>query len=206
VRLLKMDEVSIGQAARIVSRGGLIAYPTDTVYGLGCDPFNSAAVRKLVEAKRRQKGGLPVLVDCSETAKELGEFTSMAVQLANTFWPGALTIVVPSASEFPAEVASGGMVGFRVPDRADTLRLIRDCGSSLVGTSANISGMPSATTANEVLTSLGAEIDAVLDGGTSKLSKGSTVVRVTDKGCLVLREGAVRIESIRRVCPILESE
>jgi len=201
-----MDEVSIGQAAQIVSKGGLIAYPTDTVYGLGCDPFNSAAVRNLVEAKRRVKGGLPVLVDCSETAKELGEFNPIAVQLANNFWPGGLTIVVPSAWKFPAEVPSGGMIGFRMPDRADTLQLIRDCGSSLIGTSANISGMPSATTAIEVLTSLGAEIDVVLDGGASKLSKGSTVVRVMDHGCLVLREGAVRVESIRRVCPILESE
>jgi len=201
-----MHEVSIGQAAQIVSKGGLIAYPTDTVYGLGCDPFNSVAVRKLVEAKRRVKGGLPILVDCSETAKELGEFNPIAVQLANNFWPGGLTIVVPSASEFPAEVPSGGMIGFRMPDRADTLQLIRDCGSLLVGTSANISGMPSATTANEVLTSLGAEIDVVLDGGASKFSKGSTVVSVTDDGCFVLREGVVRIESIRRVCPILESE
>lgn len=201
-----MDEGSIRQAAQVVGRGGLIAYPTDTVYGLGCDPFNSAAVKKLVEAKRRVKGGLPVLVDCSATAKELGEFNPIAVQLANNFWPGGLTLVVPSASKFPPEVSSGGMVGFRMPDRSDTLQLIRDCGSALVGTSANISGMPSATTANEVLTSLGAAIDVVLDGGASKFSKGSTVVRVSDRGCLVLREGAVRIESIRRVCPILESE
>ena len=201
-----MDEGSIRRAAEIVSDGGLVAYPTDTVYGLGCNPFNPTAVGKLVKAKRRLRGGLPVLVDCSETAKELGQFNPVAVQLANNFWPGGLTLVVPSALEFPPEVSHEGLIGLRVPNREDTLRLIRRCRSSLVGTSANISGMPAATTADEVLTSLGEEIDVVLDGGPCKSGKESTVVRVTSEGCLVLREGAISIESISRYCPIVESE
>jgi len=108
--------------------------------------------------------------------------------------------------EFPPEVSSEGLIGLRVPNREDTLQLIRGCSSSLVGTSANISGMPPATTADEVLTSLGEEIDIVLDGGPCKSGKESTVVRVTSKGCLILREGAISIESISKWCQIVESE
>ena len=89
-----MDEGSIRRAAEIVSDGGLVAYPTDTVYGLGCNPFNPTAVKRLVKAKRRLRGGLPVLVDCSETAKELGHFNPVAVQLANNFWPGGLRSII----------------------------------------------------------------------------------------------------------------
>jgi len=201
-----VDEGAIRRAAEVVSNGGLVAYPTDTVYGLGCNPFNPTAVRRLVKAKRRLKGGLPVLVDCSQRAKKLGQFNPVAVQLANNFWPGGLTLVVPSALEFPPEVSSEGLIGLRVPNREDTLQLIRGCSSSLVGTSANISGMPPATTADEVLTSLGEEIDIVLDGGPCKSGKESTVVRVTSKGCLILREGAISIESISKWCQIVESE
>jgi len=201
-----MDEGAIRRAAEIVSNGGLVAYPTDTVYGLGCNPFNPTAVRRLVKAKRRLKGGLPVLVDCSQRAKQLGHFNPVAVQLANNFWPGGLTLVVPSALEFPPEVSSEGLIGLRVPNREDTLQLIRGCSSSLVGTSANISGMPPAATADEVLTSLGEEIDIVLDGGPCKSGKESTVIRVTGEGCLILREGAISVESISRWCQIVESE
>jgi L-threonylcarbamoyladenylate synthase len=201
-----MDEESIRQAAEVVSNGGLVAYPTDTVYGLGCDPFNSSAVGNLVEAKRRVKGGLPVLVDGLETAKKLGQFGPVALQLANNFWPGGLTLVVPSALDFPPNLSSGGFVGLRVPDRADTLRLIRACGSSLVGTSANISGMPSAVTADEVLASLGGKIDVVLDGGPCNSGKESTVVRVTSDGCVVLRVGVITAESIGRSCEIVRTD
>jgi L-threonylcarbamoyladenylate synthase len=205
-RLVKMDEGSIRQAAEAVSNGGLVAYPTDTVYGLGCDPFNTTAVGKLVKAKRRVKSGLPVLVDGSETAKKLGQFSPVAVQLANNFWPGGLTLVVPSALDFPPNLLSGGFVGLRVPDRADTLRLVQACGSSLVGTSANISGMPSAVTADEVLASLGGEIDLVLDGGPCDSGKVSTVVRVTSDGCVVLRKGVITVESIGRSSEIVKTE
>jgi L-threonylcarbamoyladenylate synthase len=201
-----MDEGSIRQAAEVVSNGGLVAYPTDTVYGLGCDPFNSTAVENLVKAKRRVKGGLPVLVDGLESAKRLGQFGPVALQLANNFWPGGLTLVVPSALDFPPDLSSGEFVGLRVPDRADTLRLIRACGSSLVGTSANISGMTSAVTPDEVLTSLGNEIDVVLDGGPCNSSNESTVVRVTSDGCIVLRKGAITVESIGRSCSIVKTE
>src|SRR3989442_13565168 len=110
-----MDEGSIRRAAEIVSDGGLVAYRTDTVYGLGCNPFNPTAVRKLVKAKRRLKGGLPVLVDCSERAKKLGQFNPVAVQLVNNFCLGGLTLVVPSALEFQPEVSSEGLVVLRVP-------------------------------------------------------------------------------------------
>jgi L-threonylcarbamoyladenylate synthase len=201
-----MDEGSIRQAAEVVSNGGLVAYPTDTVYGLGCDPFNSTAVGNLVKAKRRVKGGLPVLADGLETAKKLGQFSPVAIQLANDFWPGGLTLVVPSGLEFPPDLSIGGFVGLRVPDRADTLRLIRACGSSLVGTSANISGMPPAITADEVLASLGGEIDVALDGGSCNSGKESTVVRVTSGGCVVLRKGVITVESIGRSCSILKNE
>src|SRR5207249_12059327 len=120
-----MDEASISRAAEIVSDGGLVAYPTDTVYGLGCNPFNPTAVKRLVKATRRLRGGLPVLVDRSETAKELGHFNPVAVQLANNFWAGGLTLVVPSALECPPEVSCDGLIGLGIPLREDTVRLMR---------------------------------------------------------------------------------
>ncbi len=196
-RLLRIDKESIREAAATILKGGLVVYPTDTVYGLGCHPFDKEAVNKVSDVKRRSKGNFPVLVRSIEKAKELGEVEGDAETLALRFWPGPLTIVVSSRTEFPPPiVGSDSMVGLRVPGRKDTLDFITMCGGSLVGTSANISGAPSVRQVEEALETFDGKVDLVLDGGSLSKSPESTVVRVTGKHVDILREGAVSRQEI----------
>ncbi|TMI20619.1 threonylcarbamoyl-AMP synthase [Candidatus Bathyarchaeota archaeon] len=196
-RLLRIGSESIREAAATILKGGLVVYPTDTVYGLGCHPFDKEAVNKVLDVKRRSKGNFPVLVGSIEKAKELGEVDGNAETLALRFWPGPLTIVVSSSAEFPPPiVGTGRMVGLRIPGRTDTLDLISMCGGSLVGTSANISGAPSITRAEEALKTFDGKVELVLDGGSLSKRPESTVVRVTGKHVDILREGAISRQEI----------
>ncbi len=196
-RLLRIDKESIREAAATILKGGLVVYPTDTVYGLGCKPFDKEAVNKVADVKRRIKGNFPVLVETIEKAKELGEVDGDAETLALRFWPGPLTIVVSSRAELPSSiVGTDRMVGLRVPGRKDTLDFISMCGGSLVGTSANISGAPSMRRADEALKTFEGKVDLVLDGGSLAKSPESTVVRATSKRVDILREGAVSRQEI----------
>ena len=196
-RLLRIGSESIREAAATIFKGGLVVYPTDTVYGLGCHPFDKEAVNKVSDVKRRSKGNFPLLVGSIEKAKELGEVDGNAETLALRFWPGPLTIVVSSRAEFPpAIVGTDRMVGLRIPGRKDTLDLISMCGGSLVGTSANISGAPSTTRAEEALKTFEGKVDLVLDGGSLSKSPESTVVRVAGNHVDILREGAISRQEI----------
>jgi L-threonylcarbamoyladenylate synthase len=196
-RLLRIGSESIREAAATILKGGLVVYPTDTVYGLGCHPFDKEAVNKVADVKRRSKGNFPVLVGSIEKAKELGEVDGDAETLALRFWPGPLTIVVSSRADFPPLiVGSDRMVGLRVPGRKDTLDFIAMCGGSLLGTSANISGAPSIRRPDEALKTFQGKVDLVLDGGSLSKSPESTVVRATGKRVDVLREGAVSRQEI----------
>src|SRR5438094_860152 len=128
--------------------------------GVGCDPFNIDAVQRLMAIKKRTGAPLPILVASLERARQIGSFNAKAECLARAFWPGALTLVVPDVSNLPVEVTgSNGTVGLRVPNRSDTRNLIVQSGGAIVGTSANISGNPSLTTAKEVEVELGATVD-----------------------------------------------
>ena len=196
-RLLMIGNESIREAAATILKGGLVVYPTDTVYGLGCHPFDKEAVNKVADVKRRSKGNFPVLVGSVEKAKELGEVDGDAETLALRFWPGPLTIVVSSRAEFPPPIAgTDRMVGLRIPRRKDTLDFIAMSGGSLVGTSANISGAPSIRQAEEALKIFDGKVDLVMDGGSLFKSLESTVVRVTGKHVDILREGAVSRQEI----------
>ena len=196
-RLLTMSEASMREAARAVREGKTIVFPTDTVYGLGCDPFNIDAVQRLMAIKKRTGAPLPILVASLERARQIGSFNAKAECLARAFWPGALTLVVPGVSNLPVEVTgSNGTVGLRVPNRSDTRNLIVQSGGAIVGTSANISGNPSLTTAKEVEVELGGTVDLILDGGRANLGFESTVVAVDADIVQVLREGAIPSEKV----------
>lgn len=192
-----MSEVSIREASRAVREGKIIVFPTDTVYGLGCDPFNPAAVRRLVAVKKRSRAALPILVSSLERAKQIGSFNNQSERLARAFWPGALTLVVPTTLKLPVEVTGPqSTVGLRVPGRTDTRSLIQQSNGAIVGTSANISGNRSLTLAKEVEDALGGEVDLILDGGKANLGVESTVVRVDVNGVQILRDGAIPREKI----------
>jgi len=177
-------------------------YPTDTVYGIGCDPFDEKAVNTVAIVKGRSKGNFPVLVDTLGRARELGDIRGDVETLASRYWPGPLTIVVASQAKLPFQVTGlEKMVGLRIPDRRDTLDLISKVGGSLLGTSANISGNPPLSKAEDAFKVFDGKVDLVLNGGITSTGFESTVVKQTEFGIQVLREGAIRSRDIRKVLP-----
>lgn len=193
-RVALMSPISIAEAVIVVREGGLVVYPTDTVYGIGCDPFNEQAVAKLFEAKVRTTKPIPVLCDSMRSARALASMSPTAQVLAEEFWPGGLTIVMPAVRPLPFLVDQGsGEVGLRVPASKDCVELIKQCGGFLTGSSANLSGDPPCRTAGEALEVLGGKVDLILDGGRLE-GLESTVVRVRGESVEVLREGAVKVK------------
>ena len=191
--IVAMDRGSCERASKLVRDGGLVVYPTDTVYGLGCDPFNERAIRRLFEAKGRTSKPVPVLCSTVARASELVELTPKALQLATDHWPGALTIVAPLRRRMPYQLTQGSSkLGVRVPAHEACLGLISSCGGWLTGTSANLTGRPSARTALEASSQLGRLVDLILDGG--RLSgKESTVVEVVGDRVAILRTGPIGV-------------
>jgi len=192
----KVSAKSIREAGRLVLGGGVIVYPTDTVYGLGCDPMNGLAAERLFTIKGRGGKPVPVLCDGFDSASRLVRLSGVALRLAKKYWPGALTIVLPLMMELPELIHQGsGTLGVRVPNSRSCLELIAACGGYLIGTSANKSGKPACRTAHEALRSIGEEVDLILDGG--RLSeKESTVVKVSGNRVELLRSGAVTFANL----------
>jgi len=196
-RLLTMNSDSIALAAKAVRRGLLVVYPTDTVYGLGCDPLNHAAVRRLFDAKGRESKPVPVLCASTERAEELVKLSGAAAELARKYWPGALTIVATLRRPLPPQLTQGGeYLGVRVPAHSGCLELIAACGGWLTGTSANRSGNPPARSAGEALDELGNSVDFVLDGG-RLTGQESTVVKIADGELTILRTGPIGVGNER---------
>jgi L-threonylcarbamoyladenylate synthase len=197
---LKASQSSISEAIRVIKIGGLIVYPTDTVYGLGCDPFNRLAVKRLIDAKGERKKPLPILASDVEHVKVVAEVTEAAEKLARKFWPGPLTIVLKKKRLLPQMVTFGRYtVGVRVPNHSVALELLRRCDGLLIGTSANISGKKSTATAEEAANQLGGKVDLILDGGRTRLRKGSTVINLADRRFRLERVGPISLREIKSV-------
>ena len=197
-KIIKIDparpEQAFAQCREVVSSGGVIAYPTDTFYGLGVDPENPVAVKRLFEIKGRQKDR-PILVliaDPADAGRWAAEITAVAAELMNRYWPGPLTLVFSAkAGVLPELTAGTGTIGLRVPGSVLARDLIGFIGRALTGTSANLSGRPSPRTARETAEELGDVVDIVLDGGETTGGTASTVIDVTAGMPRVIREGAV---------------
>ncbi len=200
-RVVSVHEDTIRDAAALIRQGGLVAYPTDTVYGLGCDPFNADAVERLVKSKSRNKGSLPVLVQSIYVARQFGTFSQLAIHLAEKFWPGPFTLVVPLKARLPTDATGDSKtIGLRIPNHAVAGKLIKSCDGAIIGTSANLSGKPSSKTADEVMRDLKGRIDLIIDGGPVLSGKESTVAKVVDDKVSLLREGAIpRGEILRAI-------
>ena len=199
-------EHQIQLAIEILKRGGIVAFPTDTVYGLGVDPCNERAVERIFKVKSRPPNlQLPLLLaDVSDFTKVASEVPEVAWQLAEHFLPGGLTLVLRKSPWVPSAVTAGGdTIAVRIPDHPITIALIRGLGNPLVGTSANISGMPSAVTADEVREQLGEQVDIIVDGGRCPGTIESTVIDVTGETPTIIREGAVSQEEIAKTCGLL---
>lgn len=189
------------RASEIVRGGGLVAVPTETVYGLAGNGLDAGAVEKIYEVKGRPAvKPLSLMVPGPEALSRYGRCVPAgAYVLAEAFWPGPLTIVVPAAEGIPGIVLAGGRtVGLRCPDSDKTLELLRECGLPLAAPSANPSGAESPKTAGEVLAYFEGRIDAVIDGGPCSLGTESTIVSLSGEGLIVLRQGALPEKTIRR--------
>ena len=191
---------SFQKILRVLNAGGLVAFPTDTVYGLGSLAFNGEAVGSIYIAKDRPaEKAIPILISDAEAIDKVASYIpDMAIKLAAHFWPGPLTLVVPKKQTLPMAVSSSETVGVRVPDNAIARNLLRSAGPMAV-TSANISGGKNPTTAEEVFDQLKGRIDLILDGGKTVGGVASTLVDCTQKEPIILREGPISLESIKSV-------
>jgi L-threonylcarbamoyladenylate synthase len=196
VKLLKADLEGLAEAASVVANGGVICYPTDTLYGLGCDPLNAQAVKRTLEVKARGPKPMPILVRDLATAEKFADVPERAKMLAKEFWPGPLTMVLQAREVLPAILISEGKVGLRSPKHPICLNLLELCYGGLVGTSANLTGRKPATTAEEALNQLGDRVDLILDGGRVPLGVASTVIDLTGPGIVIVREGPLGREEL----------
>jgi L-threonylcarbamoyladenylate synthase len=196
--ILKLENSSLEYvleyAVNLIVRGKVVAFPTDTFYGLGADPFNLAAVSEIFRIKRRTSDRpLPLLVDSLEQAGELAHNPpELFFTLARKFWPGALTLVVPASRQIPLKVtANTGKVGLRWPLAPFVVALIAAAGRPLTGTSANLSDMDSCSTADEVDCQIGDVVPLILDGGLTRGGVASTVVELTGETGRIVRQGGI---------------
>jgi L-threonylcarbamoyladenylate synthase len=184
----------IPAAAKIISAGGVIAFRTDTFYGLGADPFNARAVARIRELKAREENKpiLLLLSDASLADRFIADVSEAFEEVARKFWPGPLTIVGAAVSNLPPEITAGtGTVGVRVPADSDVRDLVRACGGALTATSANPSGREPARSAQDVRDYFPGGIDLVIDGGEVTATEPSTVLDVTTVPPRVVRQGAL---------------
>jgi len=198
--LSAQDPSTIPRALAVLRGGGLVAFPTDTVYGLGALAFDAAAIEKIYAAKGRStEKAIPILLgDAADLEQITAQVSEMALRLAGRFWPGPLTLVVPKHPSLPEAVSSTPTVGVRVPDHPVARALLRAAGPMAV-TSANLSGQASPCTAQEVYAQLGGRIPLILDGGGTLGGVPSTVVNCLGAEPQILREGPVTLAQIQAV-------
>jgi L-threonylcarbamoyladenylate synthase len=190
---------ALERALIVLNAGGLVAFPTDTVYGLGAVAFDDEAIKSIYRAKERPfEKAIPVLLaDAADLDLVASAVPNIARRLAQLFWPGPLTLVVPKIQGLPDSVSASDTVGVRVPDLALARALLRTAGPMAV-TSANTSGQHSPTSAEEVLRELDGRIPLILDGGRTPGGIPSTVVDCTKTEPVILRAGPLELDEIRR--------
>ena len=191
------------EAKRILLAGGVVALPTDTVFGLCARASDAAAVERIYVIKQRNPAqAMPIFVASTGQAEEIGEFNEVARRLAGAFWPGALTIIVRKRPSFGSRaLASGDTVGLRVPGD-ERLRWLCEQVGPLTGTSANIAGREECHTASEVKAQLGDAVDVIVDAPVDATGKPSTIVDCTQDPPAILRQGAIPEESIAAVVSV----
>lgn len=194
-------------AAEVIQAGGVVVYPTETVYGIGANAWNSGAVLRVQEIKHRaQPKPILVVVDSVEAASGVtDEVTPLARRFMERFWPGPLTLVMRASTLLPKSLTLGrGTIGVRIPSNPVCLRLLTLCACPLTSTSANISGETTAATAEEIERELGPGVDLYLNAGALLVSTPSTVLDVTGDRPRLLREGAISFDQLTSVSPFID--
>jgi len=192
-------------ASILLREGGVVALPTDTVYGLAAAIFNRGAVSTMFVIKGRPRDqGVPILIAAESQLREVAANVSdVVLALAKRFWPGALTLVMKRHERLPLNVTGGrDTVAVRLPDHPCPQSLISACGSPITGTSANRHGGVEPTSSEEVQRQLGSRLSLILDGGISPISIPSTILDVTTVPPQLVRAGAISVEDLRTVCEV----
>ena len=201
------SEIARQKAAEVIRSGGVMSFRTDTFYGLGADPCNSKAVRKIRELKGREEVK-PILVLVSDVAsveRFIASQSDLFKLVAGRFWPGPLTLIGRARRELPEELTAGtGTIGVRLPDDEALRELLRICGGALTATSANLSGSPAARTASEVASYFPVGVDLIVDGSEVTVIEPSTVLDLSGAGARLVREGALPKTKLSEVVSLLE--
>jgi len=197
MKIVKPDEKGLKEAATTMLAGGVIMYPTETFYGLGCLPSDPDASKRVCAIKGRADKALPLICESVEAARRVVEFNAAAEILAQMFWPGPLTLVLPSKINYPMWVTHGKKtLAVRVSGHEVARRLALMSAGVIVSTSANKSGEEPPRTAKEAVDHIGREVDIVVDGGMTPGDKPSTILDLTSDELWILRSGPVTGEQI----------
>lgn len=200
---------AIALAGRAIRAGGLVAFPTETVYGLGANAFDAAAVAEIFAAKRRPAFD-PLIVHIAridQLTQVARQIPPLAAELARRYWPGPLTLVLKKAERVPANLTAGlDTVAVRQPDHAVALALLRAAAAPIAAPSANLFSRPSPTSAQHVIDDLAGRVDIVLDGGATPIGVESTILSLVDEPPRILRPGGIAVEALRLIIPELEYE
>lgn len=202
----KIEEKSIEEATNIIKNGGLVAFPTETVYGLGANGLDEGAVSKIFKAKGRpQDNPLILHVHSMEQIKDLViEIPQIAITVMEEFWPGPLTILFKRSNRVPDIITAGlDTVALRMPKNDIALSLIRESNCPIAAPSANISGRPSPTSSSHVIQDLMGKVDMIIDGGMTGIGLESTVLDLSGDMPMILRPGGVTLEELRKIIPNL---
>jgi L-threonylcarbamoyladenylate synthase len=210
MKLLTLEEPrALERAIEAMQHGGLVAFPTDTVYGIGASLAHPDSLERIFEIKGRDRErSLPLLLASpGELEKVTSEVDPQLLELASSFWPGPLTIALPALHSLPPQVvAADGTVGVRVPDHSVALILAQRSGGAIAVTSANLSGQLPARRAEEIDPALAENLDLILDGGIAKGGRASTVIRLEGDTISFIREGAVSTSEIQAVWSRMRAE
>ncbi len=194
---------NLQRAGEIIRLGGLVAFPTETVYGLGADGLNPDAVKKIYEAKGRPSDNPLILhIASMEDIEPIAHLNEKAIKLAAAFWPGALTMVLPKKAKVPSCVTGGlDTVAVRMPSNETAIRFIKEAGVPIAAPSANISGKPSPTTFDAVVENMNGRIDMIIDGGSCDIGIESTVIDLCGNVPTVLRPGGITLDMLQEILP-----
>ena len=202
----EIDGMSLSICANIIKKGGLVAFPTETVYGLGADATDKTAASKIYSAKGRPSDNpLIIHVAAPEDAERYAHTSPTYYALAKAFMPGPLTVIMPKKDIIPNEVTGGlDTVAVRCPSHEIARALIKESGTAIAAPSANISGSPSPTCAEHVIKDLFGKVDAIIDGGCSEIGLESTIVKLDGERITLLRPGAITADALECVCGKVE--
>jgi L-threonylcarbamoyladenylate synthase len=198
VNITTCNEHGINLITKAYKKGNIIAFPTDTVYGIGCDPFNKDSIARIYELKKRSgEKGFPILGLSKNDLEKIVEFNSDAEKISEKFWPGQVTLLLPIKKEMTDKIVSNGKLAVRVPNNECILSILKQC-KLIIGTSANISGEKSILDSNEIKTKI-PDIDVLVDNGKIVSSSESTIIDFVGNKLKIVREGVISKDEIENI-------